>query len=104
MSRTKFALVTGCGSGGIGEALVKEYTLRGIHAIATVLPQESSVHLSEAGITFFPLDVTVEKSVIDLKASIYKLTGGYLDILVNCAYVRTLALQSHSYLSRVCMD
>lgn len=85
MSRSKFALVTGCGKGSIGEALVTEYTRRGIHAIATVLPQEASGHLSEAGITFFPLDVTVEKSIEELKASVEKLTGGRLDILINCA-------------------
>ncbi|KAI1125348.1 hypothetical protein F5Y10DRAFT_247213 [Nemania abortiva] len=81
----KFALVTGCGRGGIGEALVTEYTRRGVHAIATVLPNEASDHLSEKGITFFPLDVTVEKSIENLEASVKELTGGYLDILVNCA-------------------
>nr|BDX35604.1 short-chain dehydrogenase/reductase StrD [Stachybotrys sp.] len=80
-----FALVTGCGRGGIGEALVIEYTRRGVHAIATVLPQEASDHLSEAGITFFPLDVTNEQSIEELKAAVQKLTGGRLDILVNCA-------------------
>lgn len=97
----RFALVTGyvscvdfvhpsanrdsCGRGGIGEALVTEYTRRGIHAIATVLPHEARDHLSNAGITVFPLDVTVEQSVIDLKTAVYELTGGRLDILVNCA-------------------
>ncbi|KAI1817435.1 hypothetical protein GGS20DRAFT_37232 [Poronia punctata] len=85
MQSSKFALVTGCGKGGIGEALVTEYTRRGIHAIATLLPQEPSEHLSEAGITFFPLDVTIDKSVEELKASVKKLTGGRLDILINCA-------------------
>ena len=59
------------------------------HAIATVLPAENSDHLTEAGITWFPLDVTVEKSVIDLKQSILALTGGYLDFLVNNAWVRS---------------
>ena len=62
-----------------------EYTRRGIHAIATVLPHEASDHLSNAGITFFPLDVTVEQSVLDLKAAVHELTGGRLDVLVNCA-------------------
>ncbi|KFA56126.1 hypothetical protein S40293_00089 [Stachybotrys chartarum IBT 40293] len=81
----KFALVTGCGRGGIGEALVTEYTRCGVHAIATVLPHEASDHLSDAGITFFPLDVTNEESVAALKAAVEKLTGGRLDILVNCA-------------------
>lgn len=74
-----------CGRGGIGEALVLEYARRGIHPIATVLPNENSDHLVEAGITFFPLDVTVDESVVALKAEVQKLTGGRLDILVNCA-------------------
>ncbi|KAI1377701.1 hypothetical protein F4677DRAFT_444289 [Hypoxylon crocopeplum] len=81
----RFALVTGCGKGGIGEALVKEYARRDIHPIATVLPMESSEHLSQAGITWFPLDVTVEQSVIDLKQNVLTLTGGYLDFLLNNA-------------------
>lgn len=40
-----------------------------------------------AGITFFPLDVTNEESVVELKACVQKLTGGRLDALVNCACV-----------------
>lgn len=74
-----------CGKGGIGEAFVSEYTRSGLHAIATVLPSESSEHLVEAGITWFPLDVTSEESVIALKAKVQKLTDGNLDILVNNA-------------------
>ncbi|KAL9622079.1 MAG: hypothetical protein Q9160_003578 [Pyrenula sp. 1 TL-2023] len=81
----KYAVVTGCGRGGIGEALVTEYTRRGVHAIATVLPNEASDHLSSAGITFFALDVTDEQSIVALKASVQKVTGGRLDVLVNCA-------------------
>ncbi|RDA93282.1 hypothetical protein CP533_2049 [Ophiocordyceps camponoti-saundersi (nom. inval.)] len=71
----KFALVTGCGKGGIGEALVHQYARHGVHPIATVLPSESSEHLDQEGITWFPLDVTDEKSVTDLKQSILGLTG-----------------------------
>lgn len=41
--------------------------------------------MTEAGITFFTLDVTAEQSIADLRASLQKLTGGCLDILVNCA-------------------
>ncbi|KAM6480593.1 NAD(P)-binding protein [Trichoderma sp. SZMC 28011] len=86
MAREKiFALVTGCGKGGIGEALILEYTRRDIYAIATVLPNENSNHLSAAGIPWFPLDVTDEQSVINLKREISSITGGYLDILVNNA-------------------
>lgn len=74
-----------CGKGGIGEALVLEYTRRGVHAIATVLPNEDSDHLTTAGITWFPLDVRDEKSVIHLKEEILAVTNGYLDFLVNNA-------------------
>jgi 1-acylglycerone phosphate reductase len=77
--------VVRCGQGGIGEALVKEYAQRGVHPIATVLPSESSEHLDQAGIDWFPLDVTVEDSVIELKQSVDRLTGGLLDVLVNNA-------------------
>lgn len=78
-------VVNRCGKGGIGEALVQEYTRRGIFAIATVLPNENSDHLTATGITWFPLDVTNEESVISLKEKLSSLTDGYLDILVNNA-------------------
>ncbi|KAJ8114309.1 hypothetical protein ONZ43_g4935 [Nemania bipapillata] len=81
----KFVLITGCGRGGIGEALALEYTLRGLRVIATVLPQESSDHFSNTGITHFPLDVTDEQSIRNLKSEVQALTGGRLDVLVNCA-------------------
>ena len=64
-----------------------EYNRKGLHAIATVLPNEASDHLAEAGITYFLLDVTSEDSILEMKANIQKLTGGRLDVLVNCAYV-----------------
>ncbi|KAL4938554.1 hypothetical protein BDV06DRAFT_215008 [Aspergillus oleicola] len=83
----KFALITGCGQGGIGEALVREFLRRNVHPIATLLPSESSEHLSAAGITWFPLDVTKEESVLQLKENIVGLTGGRLDVLVNNAFV-----------------
>ncbi|KAL6855657.1 NAD(P)-binding protein [Trichoderma novae-zelandiae] len=76
-----------CGKGGIGEALVQEYTRRGIFAIATVLPNENSDHLTATGITWFPLDVTNDESVVGLKEKISPLTNGYLDFLVNNANV-----------------
>lgn len=80
-----------CGQGGIGEALVLEYKRQGIRPIATVLPIEKSDHLKQANITFFPLDVTKDDSVVELKAKVQELTGGQLDILVNCAYVSHLS-------------
>jgi 1-acylglycerone phosphate reductase len=68
--------------------LVKEYARRGIHPIATLLPTESSEHL--AGIQWFPLDVTKEASIIELKSNITSLTGGFIDILINNALVLEL--------------
>lgn len=81
----KFALITGCGAGGIGEALTLEYQRRGIHPIATLLPFESSEHLDKAGVTWCKLDVTNEDSVVQLKKDISELTKGRLDFLVNNA-------------------
>ncbi|KAH8781185.1 hypothetical protein F5883DRAFT_168950 [Diaporthe sp. PMI_573] len=81
----KYALVTGCGQGGIGEALVKQYALCGLHPIATVLPSERNEHLVQAGITCYYLDVTREESVVELKGKVLELTGGSLEVLVNNA-------------------
>jgi 1-acylglycerone phosphate reductase len=77
--------VTSCGKGGIGEALLKEYTRLGLNAIATVLPSEPHEHLTEAGIKWFTLDLMDEKTIVSLKQDLLKVTGGYLDILVNNA-------------------
>jgi len=69
---------------------------RDVHAIATVLPSEASDHLSDAGITWFSLDVTVEKSVLELKSQVAAFTGGQLDVLINCAWVHfLLVFQRH---------
>ncbi|KAI1817116.1 hypothetical protein GGS20DRAFT_575036 [Poronia punctata] len=83
--KRKYALVTGCGQGGIGEAIAKEYALNGLHAIATVLPSEPSDHLVHDGITCYTLDVTQEESIVELKSKVMELTKGRLDVLVNNA-------------------
>ncbi|KAJ2994928.1 hypothetical protein NUW58_g1417 [Xylaria curta] len=85
VERRRTALVTGCGQGGIGEALVKEYAKHGIQPIATLLPNESADHLDRAGIMHFPLDVTKEESIIQLKKDLQAVTKGFLEILVNNA-------------------
>ncbi|RAH50932.1 uncharacterized protein BO95DRAFT_427291 [Aspergillus brunneoviolaceus CBS 621.78] len=70
--------------------VMTECARHGIHLIVALLPNPSSQHLSAKGITFFPLDVTVEGSVVELKARIRELAGEYLDILVHCADVNQL--------------
>ena len=77
--------ITRCGQGGIGEALVKQYALCGLHPIATVLPSERNEHLVQAGITCYHLDVTREESVVELKRKVLELTDGSLEVLVNNA-------------------
>ncbi|KAF7504182.1 hypothetical protein GJ744_002601 [Endocarpon pusillum] len=78
-------LITGCGEGGIGEALAREYQKRGCTVIVTVLPWESNTHLVSAGMTCFELDVTKEESVQALARNVQKVAGGKLHILVNNA-------------------
>lgn len=74
-----------CGKGGIGEALVKEFALRGLYPIATILPSEDDGHLVHANITCYRLDVTNEDSILQLKKQIFNLTDGNLGVLVNNA-------------------
>ncbi|KAI0437388.1 hypothetical protein F4803DRAFT_539112 [Xylaria telfairii] len=84
-SPERFVLITGCGKGGIGEALAIEYAAVGVHPIATVLPQESGDHLTDARISWLRLDVTSEESIAQLKKQVSKLTHDRLDVLVNNA-------------------
>ncbi|KAJ5698793.1 hypothetical protein N7462_000798 [Penicillium macrosclerotiorum] len=80
----KSVLITGCGKGGIGEALALQYHARGFTVLATLLPSESKEHLLSVGITCFELDVTNEESVSVLRKAVEEI-GDRLDILVNNA-------------------
>ncbi|KAI9368959.1 hypothetical protein BJX61DRAFT_521527 [Aspergillus egyptiacus] len=80
----KSVLITGCGKGGIGEALALQYHARGFTVLATLLPSESKEHLSSVGITCFELDVTNEESVSALRKAVEEI-GDSLDILINNA-------------------
>ncbi|KAJ5783901.1 uncharacterized protein N7518_009578 [Penicillium psychrosexuale] len=81
----KSVLITGCGKGGIGEALALQYRARGCTVLATVLPWESKEHLSSVGIACFELDVTKDDSVRALRKAVEEKIGDRLDILVNNA-------------------
>ncbi|KAI1467744.1 uncharacterized protein F4812DRAFT_459033 [Daldinia caldariorum] len=71
--RARFSLVTGCGQGGMGEALVREFTKQNVRPIATLVPNEPTEHLDQGGLRD------------GLKKHVYAVTGGDLDILVNNA-------------------
>ncbi|KAI2602116.1 hypothetical protein GGR54DRAFT_536234 [Hypoxylon sp. NC1633] len=85
MKGKKFALITGCGYGGIGHALASRLRKENIEVIATLLPHESPDHLLAEGVHVARTDVTKDESVEELKQMILQLTGGKLDILINNA-------------------
>ncbi|KAI9789486.1 MAG: hypothetical protein M1816_006028 [Peltula sp. TS41687] len=81
----RYALITGCGQGGIGEALAKEFRRQNFISIVTVLPHESRDHFDSDGFVCHTLDVTSDESIQAFKVAVMKLTGGRLDVLVNNA-------------------
>ncbi|KAF6225131.1 hypothetical protein HO133_010327 [Letharia lupina] len=81
----RYVLITGCGEGGIGEALAREYQKKACTVITTVLPWESKDHLISAGIQCYELDVTDDASVQALERIVDKVTEGRLHVLVNNA-------------------
>ncbi|KAF2014391.1 NAD(P)-binding protein [Aaosphaeria arxii CBS 175.79] len=86
MAGSKYCLITGCGNGGIGNALAREFVAKGYHVIATVLPGEYRDHLlNQSDISVFDLDVTDESMVRGFSNTVAKITNGRLDILVNNA-------------------
>lgn len=62
-------------------------TVTGLHVIATArnVSVLSDLQNLQPKIDIFPLDVTKDDSIQELKASIENATGGRLDILVNNA-------------------
>ncbi|KAI0316906.1 NAD-P-binding protein [Amylostereum chailletii] len=84
---TKWVLITGCSSGGIGHALAREYQSKGLSVIATARRLESMEDLSRLGIITMALDVTDISAIREVRDNVAALTGGRLDILVNNACV-----------------
>ena len=68
----RYALITGCGVGGIGEALALEFRRRRLITIATFLPHENRSHLDLDRIICLELDVTSEESVATLRKAVDK--------------------------------
>ena len=80
---TRFALVTGCSKGGIGDALAAEFHQRGVRVFATARDLTKVQHLKDMGLDVLSLDVTSEESIAQAVAAVRKVTGGKLDFLVN---------------------
>ncbi|GAT24543.1 short chain dehydrogenase [Aspergillus luchuensis] len=89
MNHIKGAVITGCGSGGIGHALSAELKRRGFHVISTLLSFEDPSHLEALDIEVVRCDVTSEEDVTALKRLVEKRLDGRLSILINNAGIST---------------
>ncbi|KAJ5672569.1 short chain dehydrogenase [Penicillium longicatenatum] len=85
MTTPRYALVTGCGEGGIGHALAMRFREEGFIVFTTLLPHEKQEHLKYQGVHVFNSDVTSDKDTEVLLEHIQNLSGGRLDVLVNNA-------------------
>jgi short-subunit dehydrogenase len=81
-----FALITGCSS-GIGRELAVAFAARGVTVLATARRTESLTELTSkySNIKAFALELSDPDSIIRLKSSVLKETGGRLDYLINNA-------------------
>jgi len=79
----RVALVTGCSS-GIGRALARELTTRGVRCFATARRRDAVASLAEEGLEALPLDVTDPGSIEGaVQAALER--AGRIDLLVNNA-------------------
>lgn len=83
----KTVVITGCTTGGIGEALAKEFHSQGARVFATSRNVDAMPTLAAIGIETLALDVTDVNSIREAKTVIEERTGSSLDILVNNARV-----------------
>ncbi|KAL1311112.1 hypothetical protein AAFC00_001317 [Neodothiora populina] len=84
MDSRKTVLITGCSS-GIGHALAREFSSKGLRVFATARQSSSLSDLEQNGIETFSLEVTNAESISNLKKEISSRTNGKLDMLVNNA-------------------
>ncbi|KAF2121305.1 putative hydroxybutyrate dehydrogenase [Lophiotrema nucula] len=83
----KSVLITGCSTGGIGDALAKAFAARNLLVFATARnPQKIDPALSSLpNVKVLTLDTTSPSSIADAVAAVSAKTGGRLDYLVNNA-------------------
>ena len=84
-SLTKFARITGCTPGGIGQYLAKEFRSQGLRVFATARRVETITDLANEGIGTLSLEVSDRDSMNALREEGHSRTNGKLDILVNNA-------------------
>ena len=81
----KSVLITGCSEGGIGAGLAEAFCEKGYYVFATArTPSKISQSLAQApNVTTLTLDVLSSEAIAAAVASVTKVTGGTLDVLVN---------------------
>ena len=91
---TEVVLITGCSQGGIGDALAREFYLKGKRVFATARDLSKIQHLKAMGLDTLQLDVTSEDSIQNAVRYIERETSGKLNYLVNNAGMGEVSLSS----------
>lgn len=87
----KWALVTGCSPGGLGEATTTAFLIRGVNVIATDISTQNTTYTHppenthDGFLVKMSLDVTSPSSMLSAFEAVQQLTDGSLDFLVNNA-------------------
>ncbi|MCJ1279807.1 hypothetical protein MMC21_007631 [Puttea exsequens] len=85
MPPQKTILITGCSTGGLGEALALSAHAHGLKVIATARTVSKMAPLAARGITTLPLDVQYASSISQCVSTVSTQTSSTLDILLNNA-------------------
>jgi 1-acylglycerone phosphate reductase len=83
----KFALITGCSTGGIGWAMARHLRQHGFYVFATARDTSKITDIDSKDAEFLELDVTVPSTIERCRDLVSRRTGGRLDVLVNNAGV-----------------
>jgi NAD(P)-dependent dehydrogenase (short-subunit alcohol dehydrogenase family) len=83
----KFALITGCSTGGIGWAMTKQLHQHGFYIFATARDTSKISDIDLKNAEYLELDVTIPSTIERCRDIVSKRTGGRLDVLVDNAGV-----------------
>lgn len=87
ITEQKFALITGCSTGGIGWAMAKQLQQHGFYVFATARDTSKISDIDSKNAELLELDVTVSNTIERCRDIVSRRTGGRLDVLVNNAGV-----------------